>query len=298
MLRRRWPVRRREAARTAHGGPAPNGSTTRMRRRVPRRAILAGGPLPRSSRRRPWGDHDHRRTDDLDSVAQRSRGHDRAHRDVVVGEDGARRDGQRRDRTRRQRDVERDPPVHRAAGHGCGRALRRPAGATRVPAVPGVPRVRPRVAAARHADGRRAHRRAGPRGRHPRDRPRVARVAVPAHAPHRRRRPLRHPAVHHGRLAVRRRAGRPADARARVGARARPAARPHPDDARPRVPRPSAVRRERARPAPRLPALVLRLGPRGSARPAHRADLRRARRDAARWKGPPSSTGATAASAT
>ena len=51
----------------------------------------------------------------------------------------------------------------------------------------------------------------------------------------------------------------------RVGAGARPAARPDARDARPRVPRPSAVRKERARPAPRLPALVLRLGAGGSA---------------------------------
>ena len=91
-----------------------------------------------------------------------------------------------------------------AAGRRTRRALRRPPRAAGVAAVPGVPRVRPRAAATGHADGRRAHRRARPRGAHPRDRRRVARLAVPPDASGRRHRAVRHPAVHDGRLAVRR----------------------------------------------------------------------------------------------
>src|SRR3954447_22811903 len=53
----------------------------------------------------------------------------------------------------------------------------------------------------------------------------------------------------------------------------------HPGAARSHVPRPPAVRRRRARPAPRVPTLVLRLGAGGTARSAHRADLGRARPD-------------------
>ena len=139
--------------------------------------------------------------------------------------------GRRRDRARGQRHVERDAAVHRRTGRRPRGALRRPAGAACVAAVPGVPRVRPRAATEGHADRRRAHRRAGAGGAHPRDRPRVARFAVPPHAPRRRHRAVRHPAVHDGRLVVRRRARRPAQARARGGARAGTAARAHAGDA-------------------------------------------------------------------
>ena len=197
------------------------------------------------------------------------------------GAHGRGRLGRRRDRARGQRHVERDAAVHRRTGRRPRGALRRPVGATRVAAVPGVPRVRPRAATEGHADRRRAHRRAGAGGAHPRDRPRVARFAVPPHAPRRRHRAVRHPAVHDGRLVVRRRARRPAQARARGGARAGTAARADAGAPRSRVPRPPAVRRQRARPAPRVPAVVLRLGAGGTAGAADRADLRRARQDPA-----------------
>ena len=119
-----------------------------------------------------------------------------------------------------------------AAGRRPRGALRRPPRAAGVAAVPGVPRVRPRAAAARDADRR-------PRTptcpvpevlTHETDAEWLG-LAVPAHAPGRRHRAVGHPAVHDGRLAVRGVGGRPAQARARVGARARTAARAHARDA-------------------------------------------------------------------
>ena len=64
--------------------------------------------------------------------------------------------------------------------------------------------------------------------------------------------------------------------------RARPAARDHAGDARPLVPHAARARCERARPAARVPALVLRLGARRRDLPAHRAHVRVARRDTGR----------------
>ena len=127
----------------------------------------------------------------------------------------------------------------------------------------------------------RAHRRPGPRGARPRDRRRVAGLAVPPDAQSRRHRAVRHPAVHDGGMAVRGLGGRAAQARARVGARARA---PALADARDRTTsRSSTVRSSRAG------ALDQHLDYQrwyydwardGETVPADRAHLRRARQDA------------------
>ena len=142
---------------------------------------------------------------------------------------------------------------------------------------------------------RAAHRRARARSASGRARPAVARHAVPRDAPHRRRRAARHPAVRVRRLGH----GRDARAAARVAAQRASSvlARLHDDHARQR--RPVVPRRSpstatvAARPAARLPALVLRVGARRRHVPVDRAHVRVARRATGPTKADRCSTGAT-----
>ena len=196
---------------------------------------------------------------------------------------GARRDRSRRStvgnaQCARQRHVERDGAVRRCVTRTATvERLRRPARAA-ARGLPGVPRVRPRTAAQVHGARARAHRRARARSAVLRDRrdwlgsPFIVMKRVdgvpPLDVP---------PYVFGGWVmdAIARRARAHATQR---GAGARPPARDHAGNTRPLVPHAARARRDRARPATRLPALVLRLGTRRRDVPAHRADVRLARR--------------------
>ena len=110
----------------------------------------------------------------------------------------------------------------------------------------------------------------------------VARDAVPRDAPHRRRSAPGHPAVRVRRLGRRRAGGdtcRDADAHAGT---AEEAARAHARERRPGIPHAAPARIDRVAAAGRARAVVLRLGARRPLVPAHRRDVRVARRALAR----------------
>ena len=125
------------------------------------------------------------------------------------------------------------------------------------------------------------------------------RHTVPRDAPHRRRGAARHPALRVRRLGD----GRVARATAHAAGRDASSvlARLHeitPVDARSVVPRAAAARHERARPATRIPALVLRVGAQRRVVPVDRAHARVARRQPPARRRRRCSTGATRGSAT